>query len=184
MDRYGRALTSSGAARPTEMSWFRDIPSATMPQFQYRSLASAADRLPAPRPRNGRENNSAWESKPRSAAEPRSPLVSLPKPPLSVAPALPTFRVSRQGKSRSAIPWPILVPASSCGVIGHTEAALLNMINDQGGIAGRKINFISLDDSYGSLKTVAASAGWSKRTRLPSASRTSAHPATRPSRRR
>src|SRR3954470_510069 len=45
-------------------------------------------------------------------------------------------------------------PASSYSVIGRTEAAFFNMINDQGGMAGRKINFISLDDGYSPPKTV------------------------------
>src|ERR1700734_2974071 len=45
-------------------------------------------------------------------------------------------------------------PASSYGVIGRTEAAFFKMINDQGGIAGRKIDFISLDDGYSPPKTV------------------------------
>jgi branched-chain amino acid transport system substrate-binding protein len=44
--------------------------------------------------------------------------------------------------------------ASSYSVIPKTEAAYFNMINDQGGIAGRKINFISLDDAYSPPKTV------------------------------
>jgi branched-chain amino acid transport system substrate-binding protein len=45
-------------------------------------------------------------------------------------------------------------PASAYGVIGKTEAAYFRMINDKGGIGGRKINFISLDDSYSPPKTV------------------------------
>ncbi len=45
-------------------------------------------------------------------------------------------------------------PASAYGVIGRTEAAYFKMINEQGGIGGRKINFISLDDSYSPPKTV------------------------------
>lgn len=45
-------------------------------------------------------------------------------------------------------------PASSYSVIGRTESAFFNMVNDQGGIAGRKINFISLDDGYSPPKTV------------------------------
>jgi branched-chain amino acid transport system substrate-binding protein len=45
-------------------------------------------------------------------------------------------------------------PASAYGVIGRTEAAYFKMINDQGGIAGRKINLISLDDAYSPPKTV------------------------------
>jgi branched-chain amino acid transport system substrate-binding protein len=45
-------------------------------------------------------------------------------------------------------------PASSYGVIGRTEAAYFKMVNDQGGVGGRKINFISLDDGYSPPKTV------------------------------
>jgi branched-chain amino acid transport system substrate-binding protein len=45
-------------------------------------------------------------------------------------------------------------PASSYGTIGKAEAAYFAMINDQGGVNGRKINFISRDDSYSPPKTV------------------------------
>jgi len=45
-------------------------------------------------------------------------------------------------------------PASAYGTIGKTEAAYFKMINEQGGVNGRKINFISLDDSYSPPKTV------------------------------
>ena len=45
-------------------------------------------------------------------------------------------------------------PASSYGVIGKTETAFFNMLNEQGGINGRKINFISYDDAYSPPKTV------------------------------
>jgi ABC-type branched-subunit amino acid transport system substrate-binding protein len=45
-------------------------------------------------------------------------------------------------------------PASAYGVIGKTEAAYFKMINDAGGINGRKIDFISYDDSYSPPKTV------------------------------
>jgi branched-chain amino acid transport system substrate-binding protein len=45
-------------------------------------------------------------------------------------------------------------PASSYGVIGKSEAAYFAMINEQGGIKGRKINFISRDDGYSPPKTV------------------------------
>ncbi|MBN8896620.1 MAG: ABC transporter substrate-binding protein, partial [Rhodospirillales bacterium] len=44
--------------------------------------------------------------------------------------------------------------ASAYGVAGRTQAAFFRMINDQGGINGRKINFISLDDGYSPPKTV------------------------------
>jgi len=45
-------------------------------------------------------------------------------------------------------------PASAYGIIGKTEAAYFKKINDQGGINGRKINFISYDDGYSPPKTV------------------------------
>jgi ABC-type branched-subunit amino acid transport system substrate-binding protein len=45
-------------------------------------------------------------------------------------------------------------PASAYGVIGRTEIAYFKMINEQGGVNGRKINFISLDDGYSPPKTV------------------------------
>lgn len=45
-------------------------------------------------------------------------------------------------------------PASSYGVIGKTEAAFFRMINDQGGINGRRINFISYDDAYSPPKAI------------------------------
>ncbi len=39
-------------------------------------------------------------------------------------------------------------------MIGKTETAFFNMINEQGGVNGRKINFISYDDGYSPPKTV------------------------------
>ena len=45
-------------------------------------------------------------------------------------------------------------PASAYGVIGKTEAAYFNKVNAEGGINGRKINFISYDDGYSPPKTV------------------------------
>ena len=45
-------------------------------------------------------------------------------------------------------------PASAYGTIGKAEAAYFKMINEQGGINGRKINFISYDDAYNPPKAV------------------------------
>ena len=45
-------------------------------------------------------------------------------------------------------------PASAYGVIGKAEAAYFDKINAEGGINGRKINFISYDDGYSPPKTV------------------------------
>ena len=45
-------------------------------------------------------------------------------------------------------------PASAYATIAKTQAAYFKMINDAGGINGRKINFISYDDGYSPPKTV------------------------------
>ena len=45
-------------------------------------------------------------------------------------------------------------PNSAYGTIGRAEAAYFKMINDQGGINGRKINFITLDDAFSHPRTV------------------------------
>ena len=45
-------------------------------------------------------------------------------------------------------------PASAYGVIGKTEEAYFKKINAEGGINGRKINFISYDDAYSPPKAV------------------------------
>jgi branched-chain amino acid transport system substrate-binding protein len=45
-------------------------------------------------------------------------------------------------------------PQSVYALLGRTEAAFFKMINDRGGINGRKINFISYDDAWSPTKTV------------------------------
>ena len=45
-------------------------------------------------------------------------------------------------------------PASAYGTIGKVEQAYFKMLNDAGGINGRKINLISLDDGYSPPKAV------------------------------
>jgi branched-chain amino acid transport system substrate-binding protein len=45
-------------------------------------------------------------------------------------------------------------PASAYGIIGKIEEAYFKMINDQGGVNARKINFITYDDGYSPPKTV------------------------------
>jgi branched-chain amino acid transport system substrate-binding protein len=49
---------------------------------------------------------------------------------------------------------PFSGPASAYATIGKAQAAYINMINDQGGVNGRKINFIQYDDAYSPPKTV------------------------------
>jgi branched-chain amino acid transport system substrate-binding protein len=45
-------------------------------------------------------------------------------------------------------------PLSAYALIGRTEAAFFNKINAEGGVNGRKINFISYDDGFSPPKTV------------------------------
>ena len=45
-------------------------------------------------------------------------------------------------------------PASAYGTIGKSIAAYFKMVNEQGGINGRKVNFISYDDGYSPPRTV------------------------------
>lgn len=49
---------------------------------------------------------------------------------------------------------PFSGPASAYATIAKTQAAYIKMINDQGGINGRKINLIQYDDAYSPPKTV------------------------------
>jgi len=45
-------------------------------------------------------------------------------------------------------------PASSFGTVGRAAAAYYRMINEQGGVNGRRIDFVSLDDGYSPPKAV------------------------------
>src|ERR1700679_4266449 len=45
-------------------------------------------------------------------------------------------------------------PVSAFGALGKGEVGYFKMLNERGGINGRKINLISLDDSYAPPKTV------------------------------
>ncbi|MBV8568919.1 MAG: ABC transporter substrate-binding protein, partial [Methylobacteriaceae bacterium] len=45
-------------------------------------------------------------------------------------------------------------PASAYGAIGRAEIAYFRMINETGGVNGRKINLVSLDDGYSPPRTV------------------------------
>ena len=56
-------------------------------------------------------------------------------------------------------------PASSYSAIGRSMAAYYNMVNDQGGVNGREINFISYDDAYSPPKTVEQTRRSSRRTK-------------------
>ncbi|SHK21725.1 ABC-type branched-chain amino acid transport system, substrate-binding protein [Bradyrhizobium lablabi] len=45
-------------------------------------------------------------------------------------------------------------PVSAFGALGKGEVGYFNMLNERGGIGGRKVNLISLDDGYAPPKTV------------------------------
>ena len=45
-------------------------------------------------------------------------------------------------------------PASAYASVGKADSGFFRMVNDHGGVAGRKINFISLDDGYSPPRTV------------------------------
>src|ERR1700736_6308288 len=50
--------------------------------------------------------------------------------------------------------FPFSGPASSIGLVGRGTLAYVQSINDNGGISGRKINYIALDDAYSPPKAV------------------------------
>jgi branched-chain amino acid transport system substrate-binding protein len=79
----------------------------------------------------------------------------------AIALALPAAHAQKKydpGASDTAIKigqtMPYSGPASAYGTIGKVEAAYFRKVNDEGGINGRKIEFISLDDGYSPPKTV------------------------------
>jgi branched-chain amino acid transport system substrate-binding protein len=49
---------------------------------------------------------------------------------------------------------PFSGPASAYATIGKAQAAYIKMVNEQGGVNGRKINYIQYDDAYSPPKTV------------------------------
>jgi branched-chain amino acid transport system substrate-binding protein len=77
---------------------------------------------------------------------------------LGLAVATPALAEDTPGVTKDEIKigntMPYSGPASAYGAIGKGETAFFKMINEKGGINGRKINFISLDDSYSPPKTV------------------------------
>jgi len=75
-----------------------------------------------------------------------------------LAPTAPAQKHYDQGASDAEVvignTMPYSGPASGLGAIGKTMSAYFRKINDDGGINGRKIRFISLDDAYSPPKTV------------------------------
>jgi ABC-type branched-subunit amino acid transport system substrate-binding protein/TRAP-type uncharacterized transport system substrate-binding protein len=66
----------------------------------------------------------------------------------------PTSSRAADDEIRIGNTMPYTGPASAYGVIGKTIAAYFNKVNADGGINGRRINFISYDDAYNPQKTV------------------------------
>jgi ABC-type branched-subunit amino acid transport system substrate-binding protein len=74
---------------------------------------------------------------------------------------------------------PFSGPASAYAGIGKTQAAYFKMINEQGGINGRKLNLIQYDDAYSPPKAVEQVRKLVEATRFCSPSRSSARRRTR-----
>ena len=77
---------------------------------------------------------------------------------LAAAPAAAQQKQYGPGASDSEIKIgntiPYSGPASAYGIIGKVEAAYFKMLNESGGVNGRKVNYISIDDGYSPPKTV------------------------------
>jgi branched-chain amino acid transport system substrate-binding protein len=71
---------------------------------------------------------------------------------ISITPVAPSVAADSTIKLGNTAPYS--GPASAYGTIARAEAAYFQMINDQGGINGRKIDFQTLDDAYSAPKTV------------------------------
>jgi branched-chain amino acid transport system substrate-binding protein len=75
---------------------------------------------------------------------------------LAVAPALAVPAIVRADDEEIKIGniMPYSGPASPLSEVGKAEAAYIRMLNDDGGINGRRLNFITLDDAYSPPKAV------------------------------
>jgi len=70
------------------------------------------------------------------------------------AAGLPRARAASAKTVKIGNTMPYSGPASTYGVIGRTESAFFKMVNEQGGVDGTTIDFISYDDGYSPPKTV------------------------------
>jgi branched-chain amino acid transport system substrate-binding protein len=115
-------------------------------------MAHAKKQGQAATPRQARRGNTKGEEKMRGL---RPSLLALAAS-LVAAPALAADN-NAPGVTATEIrigqTMPYSGPASAYGVIGRSELAYLAMINEKGGIDGRKINLLSLDDGYSPPKT-------------------------------
>ena len=75
-------------------------------------------------------------------------LATVPPPALAADPGVTATEVKIGNTT------PYSGPASAYGTIGKAEAAYFKKINDEGGVNGRKINFVTYDDGYSPPKAV------------------------------
>src|SRR2546421_11767389 len=72
--------------------------------------------------------------------------------------ALPAIAAEMRGVTATEIKigqtMPYSGPVSAFGALGKGEVGYFKMVNERGGINGRKVNLISLDDSYAPPKSV------------------------------
>ena len=77
---------------------------------------------------------------------------------LLLALSAPAFAADTPGVTATEIKiggvFPFSGPASSIGLVGKGVLAYVQSINDRGGINGRKINYIAMDDAYSPPKSV------------------------------
>jgi branched-chain amino acid transport system substrate-binding protein len=77
---------------------------------------------------------------------------------LALALGFPAFAADSPGVTAMEIKvggiFPFSGPASSIGLVGRGILAYVQLINDRGGINGRKINYIAYDDAYSPPKAV------------------------------
>ena len=77
---------------------------------------------------------------------------------LVLALSAPAFAADAPGVTATEIKiggvYPFSGPASSIGLVGKGVLAYVQFINDRGGINGRKINYIAMDDAYSPPKAV------------------------------
>jgi ABC-type branched-subunit amino acid transport system substrate-binding protein len=72
----------------------------------------------------------------------------------TLAPIAAEMRGVAPGEIRIGQTMPYSGPVSAFGALGKGEVAYFKMVNERGGINGRKVSLISLDDSYAPPKTV------------------------------
>jgi ABC-type branched-subunit amino acid transport system substrate-binding protein len=77
---------------------------------------------------------------------------------LLLAVATPAYAADAPGVTKTEIKiggvFPFSGPASGLGVVGKGILAYVKSMNDRGGINGRKVNYIALDDAYSPPKAV------------------------------